>query len=128
MNQDRRAQHDAQLYHCIKSSLTPEAERKILAERNVYHINGIKSKKMEHNEGATRLTPEQLMTLALNKYSLLNKQNMWNVKSAEEERVLALQNQGTEAIGCKSQISKVPGEQEGKGKQRGEGQVEARQR
>ena len=31
-NQDQRAQNDAQLYHCIKNSLTPEAERKILAE------------------------------------------------------------------------------------------------
>ena len=39
-NQDRKAQHDAQLYHCITNSLTPEAEQKILAERDVYHING----------------------------------------------------------------------------------------
>ena len=176
-NQDRRAQNDAQLYHCIKNSLTPEAERKILAEREQYHINGIPSglllfkllmqkaiidtwatsslmrgnlsnldsymltvksdieefnqyvklnyqglqarsercddimihlfkayliasdrefvtyiklKKMEHEEGRNCLQPEELMTLALNKYAILHKQNMWNIKSLEEEKVIAL--------------------------------------
>ena len=176
-NQDRRAQNDAQLYHCIKNSLTPEAERKILAERDQYHINGIPSglllfkllmqkaiidtwatsslmrenlsnldsymstvksdieefnryvklnyqglqargeryndmmihlfkayliasdrefvtyiklKKMEHEEGRNCLQPEELMTLALNKYTILHKQNMWNIKSPEEEKVITL--------------------------------------
>ena len=176
-NQDRQAQNNAQLYHCIKNSLTAEAERKILAERDLYHINGqpsgpllfkllmqkaiidtwatsslmrenlsnldsymttvksdieefnryvklnyqglqargercddimihlfkaylvasdrefvsyIKLKKMEHEEGRNRLQPEQLMTLALNKAAILHKQNLWNVKSPEEEKVLAL--------------------------------------
>ena len=42
-NQDRRAQNNAQLYHCIKKSSTPEVERKILAEREQYHINGVPS-------------------------------------------------------------------------------------
>ena len=175
--QNRLAQNDAQMYHCIKNSLTPEAERKILAERESYHINNvpsgpllfkllmqkaiidtwatsslmrenlsnldsyittvksdieefnryvkmnyqglqargercddimvhlfkaylvasdrefvtyIKLKKMEHEEGRNRYTPEELMTLALNKYAILHKQNLWNTKSPEEEKVLAL--------------------------------------
>ena len=41
--QNRAAQNDAQMYHCIKNSLTPEAERKILAERESYHINNVPS-------------------------------------------------------------------------------------
>ena len=39
-------------------------------------LSYIKPKKMEHNEGTTFISPEQPMMLALNKYSLLNKQNM----------------------------------------------------
>lgn len=42
-NEDRRAQNNTQMYHCIKNSLSAEAERKILAERDSYHINGILS-------------------------------------------------------------------------------------
>ena len=45
---------------------------------------------MEHEEGRNCLQPEQLMTLALNKAAILHKQNLWNVKSPEEEKVLAL--------------------------------------
>ena len=45
---------------------------------------------MEQEEGRNRLQPEELMTLALNKYSILHKQNMWNIKSPEEEKVIAL--------------------------------------
>ena len=40
-NEERRAQNDAQMYHCIKNSLTSEAEHKILAEREPYHINNV---------------------------------------------------------------------------------------
>ena len=39
MNQDRRVQHDTQLYNYIKNFLTAEVEHKILAKREVYHIN-----------------------------------------------------------------------------------------
>ncbi len=42
-NQDWQAQNNVQLYHCIKNSLTTEAKRKILAERESYHINGVPS-------------------------------------------------------------------------------------
>ena len=42
-NEERRAQNDAQMYHCIKNSLTSEAEHKILAERESYHINNVAS-------------------------------------------------------------------------------------
>lgn len=35
---NRQSQNDTQMYHCIKNSLTPEAEIKILAERSKYHI------------------------------------------------------------------------------------------
>ena len=42
-NEERRAQNDAQIYHCIKNSLASEAERKIPAERESYHINNVPS-------------------------------------------------------------------------------------
>ena len=192
-NEDRRAQNNAQLYHCIKNSLTPEAERKILAERSQYHINGIPSgplhfkllmqkaiidtwatsslmrenlsnldsymttvksdveefnryvklnyqglqargkrcddimihlikaylvasnrefvtyiklKKMEHKEGRNKLQPEELMTLALNKYSILHKQNMWNIKSPEEEKVIALTREVQKLMDANLKLSK----------------------
>ena len=48
-------------------------------------ISFIKLKKMEHEEGRNRLAPEELMTLALNKFTILHKQNLWDTKSPEEE-------------------------------------------
>ena len=44
-------------------------------------VSYIKLKKMEHKEARNRLLPEELMTLALNKYTILHKQNLWNTKS-----------------------------------------------
>ena len=57
---------------------------------NLEFVSYIKLKKMEHEEGTNRLSPEELMTLALNKYNILHKQNLWNVKSPKEEKVIAL--------------------------------------
>ena len=53
-------------------------------------VTCIELKKMEHEEGRNRLLPEELMILAFNKISILHKQNMWNIKSPEEEKVIAL--------------------------------------
>ena len=38
---NRQAQNDQQMYTCIKNSLTPDTEKKILAERDKYHINHV---------------------------------------------------------------------------------------
>ena len=53
-------------------------------------VTYIKLKKMEHEEDKNRLQPEQLMTLTLNKNVHFHKKNLWNTKSPEEEKVLAL--------------------------------------
>ena len=45
---------------------------------------------MEHEEGRNMLAPEELITLALNKFAIPHKQNLWNTKSPEEERVIVL--------------------------------------
>ena len=46
-------------------------------------------KKDAYDDGEN-LTPEGLMQLALNKYEVLNKQDVWNAKSPEEEKIVAL--------------------------------------
>ena len=65
--------------------------RKTLSNLDLY-IATIKSDidKSSIEEGQNRLQPEKLMTIVLNKYEILHKQNLWNVKSPEEEKVLAL--------------------------------------
>lgn len=47
------------------------------------------AKKLDHKEGYNILQPEELMTFALNKFAILQKQNLWNTKSLEEEHVIA---------------------------------------
>ena len=37
--QNRQRQNDAQMYHCLRNSLTEDASNKILAERDNYYIN-----------------------------------------------------------------------------------------
>ena len=37
--QNRQRQNDAQMYHCLRNSLTDEAANNILSERDNYHIN-----------------------------------------------------------------------------------------
>lgn len=36
------------------------------------------------------MQPKELMTLALNKFTVLHKQTMWNIKSPEQVKVIAL--------------------------------------
>jgi hypothetical protein len=52
-------------------------------------VRYIKQKKDDYNDGAD-MEPEQLMTLALNKYEDLVKDGQWNAKSAEQEQIVAL--------------------------------------
>jgi hypothetical protein len=52
-------------------------------------VRYMKTKKDAYNDGAD-LEPEQLMTLALNKYEDLVKDGQWNAKSAEQEQIVAL--------------------------------------
>ena len=173
----RQAQNDSQLYHCIKNSLTTDAERKILSERDTYHINNVPSgsllfkhlmqksivdsratvsmmkenlsnldsymtsvnsnveefnqyvklnydglkarghqcsdllvhlwkaylivsdksfveyirlKKIAYDDEQITLTEEELMALAEKQYGIIHGNNMWNAKSAEEEKIEAL--------------------------------------
>jgi hypothetical protein len=46
--------------------------------------------KKDHYDDGNDMTPEELMTLALNKYETLNKQDLWNAKSQEQEQIVAL--------------------------------------
>ena len=46
-------------------------------------------KKINYDDG-NPITPEELMALALNQYAIINKQELWNAKTPEEEQVIAL--------------------------------------
>lgn len=52
-------------------------------------VRYIRAKKDKYEDGED-LTPEQLMTFALNKYETLVKDGRWNAKSAEQEQIVAL--------------------------------------
>ena len=52
-------------------------------------VRYIKQKKDAYDDGDD-MTPESLMTLALNKYETLSKQDLWNAKTAEQEQIVAL--------------------------------------
>jgi len=52
-------------------------------------VRYMKQKKDSYDDG-TDMTPEQLMTFALNKYEILSKQDLWNAKTAEQEQIVAL--------------------------------------
>jgi hypothetical protein len=52
-------------------------------------VRYINQKKDAYDDGSD-LTPEQLMTFALNKYEVLTKQDLWNAKTAEQEQIVAL--------------------------------------
>jgi hypothetical protein len=52
-------------------------------------VRYIKMKKDDYDDG-TDMEPENLMTLALNKYETLKKNNKWNSKSIEQEQIVAL--------------------------------------
>ena len=77
-------------------------------------VSYIKSKKMEHEEVRNRLAPEDLMTLALNKFVILHKQNLLNTKSPEEERVIALTGKVQKLSDGNMKLSKVLTEKKNK--------------
>jgi hypothetical protein len=52
-------------------------------------VRYIKTKKDAYDDGGD-LTSDALMTLALNKYEMLKKQDAWNAKSIEQEQIVAL--------------------------------------
>jgi hypothetical protein len=52
-------------------------------------VRYIKQKRDAYDDGGD-IQPEALMTLALNKYETLLKQDMWNAKSQEQEQIVAL--------------------------------------
>lgn len=101
-NQDRRAQNDTQMYHCIKNSLSPEAERKILAERDSYHINGVPSGPFLFKLQMQKAIIDTRATSSLMKESMSNLDSyMSTVKSDIEEfnRYVKLNYQGLQARG-----------------------------
>lgn len=52
-------------------------------------VRYIKQKRDAYDDGDD-ITVETLMTLALNKYETLTKQDLWNAKTAEQEQIVAL--------------------------------------
>jgi prefoldin subunit 5 len=48
------------------------------------------NQKKDAYDDDSNLTPEQLMTFALNKYEVLTKQDLWNAKTAKQEQIMAL--------------------------------------
>ena len=57
--------------------------------------------------GSNWLQPEELLTLALNKYAILHKQNLRNTKSPEGERVLTLTSKEQKILWCQSETVQI---------------------
>ena len=51
----------------------------------------IEKKEEDYEDGTAAITPQQLMTLAKNRYEVLVEKGMWNAPSAEEEKIMALE-------------------------------------
>ena len=85
-NEERRAQNDAQMYHCIKNLLTCEAESKILAERESYHINNVPSGPLLFKLLMQKAIIDTWATASLMRENLLNLDSyITTVKSDIEE-------------------------------------------
>lgn len=52
----------------------------------------IEKKEEDYEDGTATITPQQLMTLAKNRYEVLVEKGMWNAPSAEEEKIMALES------------------------------------
>jgi hypothetical protein len=52
----------------------------------------IEKKEEDYEDGTNVITPQQLMTLAKNRYEVLMEKGIWNAPSAEEEKILALES------------------------------------
>jgi hypothetical protein len=95
-------------------------------------VRYINQKKDGYDDGSY-LTPEQLMTFALNKNEVLTKQNdLWNAKTAEQEQIVALSAKLGKIKDVNLKLArtlqsngkgtnKSPSEQKGKGKNKGKG-------
>ncbi len=55
-----------------------------------HFIAYIEKKEEDYEDGSLSITPQQLMTLAKNRYEVLVEKGLWNAPSAEEEKILAL--------------------------------------
>ena len=51
----------------------------------------IEKKEEDYEDGSLTITPQQLMTLAKNRYEVLVEKGLWNAPSAEEEKIMALE-------------------------------------
>ena len=60
-----------------------------LAVSDKCFVRYMELKKINYDDG-NPITPEELMALALNQYAIINKQELWNAKTPEEEQVIAL--------------------------------------
>jgi hypothetical protein len=94
-------------------------------------VRYINQKKDAYDDGSD-LTPEQLMTFALNKYEVLTKQDLWNAKTAEQEQIVALSAELGKITDVNLKLArtlqsngkgtnKCPNDQKGKGKNKGKG-------
>ena len=94
-------------------------------------VRYINQKKDAYDDGSN-LTPEQLMTFALNKYEVLTKQDLWNAKTAEQEQIVALSAELGKIKDVNLKLArtlqsngkgtnKCPNDQKGKGKNKGKG-------
>ncbi len=75
----------------------------------------IEKKEEDYKNGSISITPQQLMTLATNRYEVLIDKGLWNAPSAEEEKILALEatvkrlqntNRSTKKASCASNGSR----------------------
>ncbi len=51
----------------------------------------IEKKEEDYEDGSLSITPQQLMTLAKNRYEVLVEKGLWNAPSSEEEKIMALE-------------------------------------
>jgi hypothetical protein len=65
----------------------------------------IKKKEDDYDEGQN-IRPENLMTLAANKYKILKEKNEWEAPSAEEEKIMALEAKITKMVKGRQPTSK----------------------
>jgi hypothetical protein len=82
----------------------------------------IKQKQDNYSDGSLKLTHEELILLATNKYNLLVQEGKWGTKSPDEEKIIAMQTeltalkgQFTLAPNLKKAASKKPGDKKNDG-------------
>ena len=76
----------------------------------------IEKKEEDYEDGTATITPQQLMTLAKNRYEVLVEKGMWNAPSAEEEKIMALESTIKK---LQSSKRKTPNNDQKKGEKKG---------